>query len=644
MPAAGLKLAKWALALGCLLWVAVAEAEDSHHFEFLYIDANEGSASGGHAAIKFDRQVFHFQHVEPGLLRLYRNDAAAFEFAYGFQENRNIYGHRIEVSEDFFQALRDTFSRRLLIQNQQISLLQALRDDQALASSLQNLDTAPPLPVKGLGYFLTQYRAAKAFPVDADKHSNTSQALQQLREAIVNQYGEDFLATKRQQAWQALQALQPNVAVDPAINEPTDTHFTATNSSFAERYRNQLLNLAALDVLQARRSPRTESLLQIPEAAFKLNAAQRAKLQDFRQRLFADLLTLMRSQRSDWGYPLLVGMARLHALDHAVASGYLSVLDRSRTESDDLQAVIIDEDHLPAALQYSQEVFAAASGHLDSPAALDELAYSELELSATALLQLHKPSADRQALKLLPLTTTPSRSAAAELIGLPLPTSELAHFQNSVTQQIETYQSQLQSLYGYNLLNRNCVTEIFRVINQTVASKAADKENPNQASERLLGGYLDERGLNMIPFVAYAQIADAYRLSTSFQRAPYREQQRQLRYRQMPQWQVDLQESTTLSSTIYNWNREDAAFLFFTQDQLWPRPLQGAFNLAIAGGQGLYGIFSWPWDGGDNLHKGLKGIVVSLPELLFFNIRKGSFPGLLPEAGIYASKAFIEWR
>ncbi len=638
MPVAGLKFAKWALALGCLLWVTVAEAEDSHHFEFLYIDANEGSASGGHTAIKFDQQVFHFQHVEPGLLRLYRNDAAAFEFAYGFQENRNIYGHRIEVSEDFFQALRDTFSRRLLIQNQQLSLLQALHDDQALVSGLQNLGSAPPLPIKGLGYFLTQYRATEALPIEA---GNSSHALQQLHEAIVNEYGEDFLVAKRQQAWQTLQALKPDVAVDPTISEPTDTHFIATNSSFAERYRNQLLNLAALDVLQARLSPRSESLLQIPEAACRLNTTQRAKLQDFRQRLFADLIRLMQSQRSDWGYPMLVGMARLHALDHAIASGYLSVLDRSRAENDDPQATVIDEDNLPAALQYSQELFAATSKQLDSPIALDELAYSELELSATALMQLHKPRHDQQSLKLLPLTTTPSRPATAELVGLPLPTSELADVQNIVTQQIETYQNQLQSLYGYNLLSRNCVTEIFRLINQTISDMSTTaEESRSQASQRLLGGYVDEDGLNMIPFVAYDQIGSAYRLSTSFQRQPYRERQRQLRYRQMPQWQVDLQESNTLSSRIYKWNGDDAAFLFFTQDQLWPRPLQGGLNLAIAGSQGLYGLFSWPWDDGDNLRKGLKGIIVSLPELLFFNIRKGSFPGLLPEASIYRPEAF----
>ncbi|OQW79270.1 MAG: hypothetical protein BVN35_02760 [Proteobacteria bacterium ST_bin11] len=641
MPATGFKFAKWALALNFLIGIAIAHADQNHPFEFLYIDANEGSASGGHTAIKFDRQIYHFQHIEPGLLRLYRNDAAAFEFAYGFQENRNIHGHSIAVSEDFFQALRDAFIRRLLIQNQHLAQLQALYDDHALALGLQNPGAAAPLPIKGLGYFLSEYRATAAFPAGDAPDSETSQALTQLREAIVGEFGEEFLADKRQEAWQTLKALKPKLAVKPEISQPTATHFSATTSSFAERYRNQLLNLAALDVLHSRRSPRTKSLLMMREARFQLNALQIAKLQGFRQRLFADLIKLMRSQRNDWGYPLLVGMARLHALDHSVASGYLTVLDRSRSGVDYAQFTVIEEDKLPVALHYSQEVFASASRQFDSLSVLDELAYAELELSATALMQLTKPREDRQALKLMPLTTTPSRPAPAELLGLPLPINELAEFQNTVAEQIETYQNQLQSLYGYNLLSRNCVTEIFRVINQTLADIAlTTTESPAQASQRLLGGYIEEQGLNMIPFVAYAQIAKSYRLSASFQRVPYREQQRQRRYRQMPQWQVDLQESNTLSSTIYNSNQDDSAFLFFTQDQLWPRPLQGGFNLAIASGQGLYGFLSWPWDGGDNFQKGLKGIFVSLPELLFFNIRKGSFPELLPELNTDAPENF----
>ncbi len=607
-----------ALLAGLNLIGLAQPAHANRQFEFLYINANEGSASGGHAAIKFDNQVFHFQHVEPGLLRLYRDDFAAFEFAYAFQENRSIYGHRIDVSDDFFQALRETFTRRLLIQNQQFSGLQTLYDDLSLASGLQNPDTAAPLALKGLGYFFSDYRLSQSL---AETPQHISAPLTQLRQSLINRYGSDFLSGKQQKTWQTLQALKPTLGL--AAEQLTENRFETWNLSFAQRYRNQLLNLAALDALQTALAPRAETLLQAPLAQFKLNPAQLAKLVEFQQRLFADLPQLLHSERDDWGFALLVGMARLHALEQSIATGYLVVLDRSNVSDDQPQIANVD---LPAALQYTQQVFATTS-QLNNPESLDERSYAELELSASAL---HYVNQQTQAFKLPRLSSTPSRPALAKLVDLPLRATELARHQTLVAAQIQSYQDKLQSLYAYQLVGRNCATEIFRLVNQTIAS-IAPHEDATQASQRLLGGYMDEQGLTMIPFVAYAQVAETYRVSASFEKLPYRDRQRQQHYLSAPTWQVDIQESNLLSSSIYQWNDADAAFLFFTQDQVWPRPLQGGFNLAAAGGQGIYGLFSWPWDDGHNLKQGLKGMLVSLPELMFFNIRKGSFPNLLPE-------------
>lgn len=633
MPATGLKYVKQALVLSLAIWASIAEADTGRRLEFLYINANEGSASGGHAALKLDQQVFHFQHVEPGLLRLFRDDFAAFEFAYGFQENRTIRGHSIEVAEDFFIALRGAFTRRLLIQNQQFAALQALYDDQALISGLQNPGTARHLPLKALGYFLSEYRAGEspASVADAYSTSSASPQLMQLRQAIGNEFGADFLAGKRLQTWQILRSIKPDLSV--TITDLSDDNFKVADASFARRYRDQILNLAALDVLHAAMPPSGESLIRAALPEFQLKPVQLGKLAKFRQRLFNDLIKLIRSRRTDWGFPLLVGMARLHALDNSIASGYLTVLDRSRQIPDQPQNASVDADTLPSALQYTQQVFNAAASQLNNAEELDERGYAELELSATALKQLHRPTdGKQQPLKLPPLTTTPTRAATAELVNLPLSTAELARYERKIAEQIDTYQDRLLDLYDYQLLSRNCVTEIFRVINQTLASVAGREglETPSQASRRLLGGYIDEQGLNIIPFLAYARVADEYRVGTSFEHLPYREQQRRELYRHAPEWQIDLQESNPLSSSIYHWNDTDAAFLFFTQDQIWPRPLMGSLNLAVAGGQALYGLFSWPWDEGENLHKSLKGIFVSLPELLFCNIRKGSFPGLLP--------------
>jgi hypothetical protein len=604
-------------------------------FDFLYIDANEGSASGGHAAIRFDNEIFHFQHIESGLLRLYRDDFAAFRLAYGYQENRTIHGHRIEVSEDFFRTLHNAFNRRLLIQNQQLAALQAMQDDLVVTAGLQTPESRPTIALKALGYFLDRYRPTFSRNIANADTRDASPQLRQLQQRIASAYGEDFLRRKRQQTWERLQTLMPTLPANTA-NPIADDRFDPGALVFAQHYQNQLLNLAALDVLQAAVAPRPDTLLQSRLPAFKLNAGQIATLNRFRQKLFADLVRLMHSERPDWGYPLLVGMARLHTLDASIASGYLVVLDRSHKTDTDKPSTSIDAEALPAALQYTQRLFAAANSRLADPAPLDERGYAEIEQSITALLQVHGLSDRGQAGKLPALTNTPSLPATADLVSLPLASEALESYRNAVDERLESYREQLASVYGYNLISRNCVTEIFRLINETLNRQIASaSQNPTRLAEesrRLLGGYIDDGGLNMIPFAAFDRVGSQYRLHSSYRLASYRETQLSKLYSGAPEWLVDLQESNLLSATIYDWNGDDAAFLFFTQDAVWPRPLQGGMNLAVATGQAAYGLLSWPWDAGHQLQKSLKGVAVSIPELLFFNIRKGSFPRLLPDA------------
>ena len=50
-----------------------ARPADALYVDYLYINASEGSASGGHAALRFGDQVFHFEHREPGIIVLARN-------------------------------------------------------------------------------------------------------------------------------------------------------------------------------------------------------------------------------------------------------------------------------------------------------------------------------------------------------------------------------------------------------------------------------------------------------------------------------------------------------------------------------------------------------------------------------------------
>jgi hypothetical protein len=87
---------------------------------------------------------------------------------------------------------------------------------------------------------------------------------------------------------------------------------------------------------------------------------------------------------------------------------------------------------------------------------------------------------------------------------------------------------------------------------------------------------------------------------------------------------VLLRESNTLTSTVYGPNPRDSFFVFFT-DAVPARPLLGAVNVAAGLGAGAVGLAALPFDGGRTLVAGVKGVLFSLPELAFVNLRKGTF-------------------
>jgi len=70
-------------------------AVSSASFDYLYVEASEGNASGGHSAIQFGDEVFHYQHHDSGLIRLLRQDKQAFHFLYRFLQNRRIHLNHI---------------------------------------------------------------------------------------------------------------------------------------------------------------------------------------------------------------------------------------------------------------------------------------------------------------------------------------------------------------------------------------------------------------------------------------------------------------------------------------------------------------------------------------------------------------------
>jgi len=182
--------------------------------------------------------------------------------------------------------------------------------------------------------------------------------------------------------------------------------------------------------------------------------------------------------------------------------------------------------------------------------------------------------------------------------------------------QEKLYYDSLQKLYNYHLVKKNCSTELFERIGTIV------EKYPALASDF---GSLPRKKMVFIPFYAarlwkknmdnvVTEKRDSYRI---YKINKMKENENNL-------W-VSLREGNTLTSSIYSYNRDDSFFLFFTDKTRAYRPLFGIVNLAAGLVETATGLFTLPFDKGEHLQKGIQGTFFSLPELFFFNIRKGSF-------------------
>jgi hypothetical protein len=252
---------------------------------------------------------------------------------------------------------------------------------------------------------------------------------------------------------------------------------------------------------------------------------------------------------------------------------------------------------------------------LSDEALLDDLQYADLERAANRHREW-QASLSTQTLRYQGQQALPDKvlnlSASIEKPDL----SEL-----KISQAIENLNRvrpvlavEMEAQYAYNLISRNCVTEIFRTINEALGDE----------TQKRLGARVDP-DLNFIPFTAFAYVQTHYPVSNSTVLASFRTQALAKQYEtEFAPW-VYLRESNVLTAELYHYNPDDAAFMFFTDDGFFLRPIYGAFNLLTGLGQSLLGLFEWPLDDGAALHNGTRGLIMSLPELAFVNIRKGSY-------------------
>ena len=610
--------------LGFALFLAIASgpaAAEPRFLDYLYINASEGSASGGHVALRFGDQVFHFEHRPPGLLVLARAQFARFRHLYGDLENRTIQMSRIQVSDETYDLLLAQFSRRHLAQRQHLDLMAATHEDRKLFEALREQRV---VAVEGLGLFVEAEstaadRAARAPAIDA------------LRARVVARFGPEIIADRIAELTARLAALEPE---GPPSTVATDEEIRPPSYGFSARFNDMSQALAALDVLDGARHLRPDAI-RSGSAELPLKPGEAARLTRLADALEDSLVRLMDTTRPDWGLPMLLGMARLIALREAVETAHWRFLDSFPVDATVLPAIRTARrrTHLTTIRENNRLQFETARKSLldaaDIAAEFPEIEYARLESAANRWLEVSQALDEGRPLRVhagVLLPVRPGRPAATRLPSYAA--VSLTRAVETAAREEDRLAAALERDYPYNVVTRNCVSEIFRELDIALA-RAAHTENEaiiREESIRRLGGHVAMVGsLNFVPQISALVVEDTYAVADRLDFASYRRRRLAEMRRDENPVRVFLRESNVVTSTLYRLQPRDSIFLFFTDDLVTTRPLFGAMNLMTGLAASAVGLTMLPVDGGETLWAGIRGAVFSLPELVFQNIRKGSF-------------------
>jgi hypothetical protein len=580
------------LLLPCSLWATdLFDPGEDNSLDFLYINANAGEAAGGHAALRLGDAVFHYQFFPDETFLLVRDSWRSFRFLYNDLHNRSI-SIAILPLENLVQSQIKHHLTELLMGQQEF--FDALDQEQTKKESfLRLLEGKFTFAINGLGFFKPSVNGAE------NSH---------LRRVIATGLGEDFLVSSL-------------VAAEGLVQE-----IVGRINSGSEVYYQQLVE--ALSLRSALRVLAGSSVLDkqtlIPAMGWeqRLSAEEKDGLRQFRDYLEDSITGLLLSNRPDRGETLLLQTARYLAVSQSIATSQLVTLDPffETIRSVELDDADLEEgklDYLRKDVQRQankyRELFLQIKGH-------PEISCSLLETSRARAWELSRVSKSHRQVRMLVRPVLPAKAADVIVENLHLNADRLRAAIKQLDTTIADLYNKRETGYGYNLIVRNCATELIRSLNTSFPDR--------ESGEVALGGWLEaDEGLVFIPFLFYKEATATYAVAKEQLLSARRLRNLEKLYREENDLWVWLRESNTFSSTLYEPRTKDTPFLFFTDDSFLLRPVLGVFNLGYATLHGVASVLTLPFfDGEERLTQAGRGIFYSLPELAFGNIRKGSYP------------------
>lgn len=584
--------------------------------EYWTIEPNEGQSAGGHSAIRIGAHVHHVEHRGDGLIEDRRDPRAAFEATYRGRGNRGIDVLTLDLPPAVALALERELHARQLARRLRLDRLEAIDEDLRWLDA--TLETgAASVSIPGLGLLASGTRGCEA----ADEEPLARRRRERTARLGRARLGEALEAARAQRRRALREAIRPESA--PALRGLVESAqlVTALEAILACRdvAEHALRPLADGGTHPVRATSRTKSALLAPPAeAPAWNGIARS--------LEAALDRLVESRRPDRGLALLLAWGRLAALDRTLESGTPYVLDAFREGRDARKRPprtptegVWHARLLEAAGERERAALRALLGRRGErppvEVLLDRLERARHDRAHLRAQTVHHAERPRGALVV-------SRALERPLARVPLPwptgvtLGDLAARRAALASERVGLRRSLERSLGYSLFTRNCTTELLDALDRASATAPATadfaarrRRDPEAAlafipvsAGRIVARTLPLRGRTRLPSARELALAEL-----------------------RPSALARLREANTLTSRAHRLHRSDSPFLFFTTRPIWLRPFAGVANLAVGLGASAAGLVSAPFDGGEGLRRGANGVLMSVPELFFFNVRKGSY-------------------
>lgn len=564
------------------------------------MNANTGQSSGGHSAIRLGDLVFHFQYYPDKIFHIVREPWEEFRFVYGIQENRTIQIQKVNISEESYYFLLERMNEIYLIQRKELDNLVKLENDLIILQSIVHGDKS--IHLKAMGYFQKSKSADKSY--------------KSLSQKIHSRLGRNYILKNLNLARQKLYEFEFSIADSLDLNSDKKIYPTSVKN-FSTEYLEIISQLKALEVLYDELGLNQNSYFEykLEQNAFLFDAS-RIKYIQFIENLEEEIISLLESKTNNKGYPLLVTIARYLVLQKSLENNSHYFLDSYGKNHTLFIGSLIENRTFLSRIekQLSTKVNSLAKGFFLKDEILSN-DYTDMEDAVNRHLEIINGIVKSEPIRLNYEKMLPSKEENVFLNYINENDSSLRKLLEKVQANKNEYELALQKKYSFSLFSRNCTTEIFRSIN-------AFFEQGNSESIRRLGGVIKEdEFLVFVPVYAYYAVGEKYNVLQVKSISSLRS----IILQKDPSIQNSILESNTITSRYYKFNDEDSWFLFFTDNVFWQRPVYGILNFTLGIGETVVGFGKIPFDDGKQFVKGLQGIFFSAPELVFFNVRKGTF-------------------